>query len=71
MTPLEESKHDFYQRRPWVLWWVDVASVQQDIRFAYEEGARKTSRIHNNSAMPITYSEVVFDPEGERFPRND
>ncbi len=71
MTPLEESKLAFYQRRPWVMWWVDLGSKQQDIRFAHEESARKSSRIHNNTAMPwaLTYSQVVFDPEGERFPR--
>ena len=71
MTPLEESKLAFYQRRPWVMWWVDLGSKQQDIRFAHEEAARKSSRMHNMNDESSTWAQVVFDPEGERFPRND
>ncbi|KKK52011.1 hypothetical protein LCGC14_3109260, partial [marine sediment metagenome] len=61
----------FYQRRPWVMWWVDLGSKPQEIRFAHEEAARKSSRMHNfhTADGAITYSQVVFDPEGERFPR--
>ncbi len=73
MTPLEESKLAFYQRRPWVMWWVDLGSKQQDIRFAHEEAARKSSRMHNmnDESGNGTWAQVVFDPHGERFPRND
>ena len=71
MTPLQQAQHDFYQRRPWVMWWVD--GMQQDIRFAHEEAAKKASRIHNmgDESGNGTYSQVVHDPEGERFPRDD
>ncbi len=68
MTPLAEAKQGFYQRRPWVMWWIDLAGTQQDIRFAIEEKARKTSRIHNSNGDG-TWSSIVFDSKGERFPR--
>ena len=73
MTPLQEAKHDYYAKRPWVMWWIDLASVQQTIRFAHEEAARKASRIHNmhDESGEGTWSQVVSDPEGERFPRDD
>ncbi len=71
MTPLQEAKQNFFARRPWVMWWVDMAGVQQDIRFAHEEAARKSSRVHNMTEEGVTWSQVVHDPEGERFPRDD
>ncbi len=70
MTPLAEAKQGLYRARPWVMWW--VAGTQQEIRFAHEEMARKASRIHNmhDESGSGTYSQVVYDPEGERFPRD-
>ncbi len=69
MTPLAEAKQDLYRARPWVMFW--VAGTQQEIRFAHEEMARKASRIHNmnDEERVVTWSRVVHDPEGERFPR--
>ncbi len=71
MTPLAEAQLAFYARRPWVMWWIDLAGTQQDIRFNHEEGARKSSRVHNmnDESGNGTWSQVVFDSKGERFPR--
>jgi len=54
---------------PWVIWWVDRSSVIQHTRFAHPEAAKKASRIHNmnDESGEGTWSQVVFDPEGERF----
>ena len=73
MTPLQQAQHDFFARRPWVMWWIDLAGVQQDIRFSHEEAARKASRIHNmnDESGNGTWASVVSDPKGERFPRDD
>ena len=65
MTPLEEVHQTLYAKKPHVM----VYGKEQTLRFYHEEGARRSCRIHNN--LGKTEARYEFDPEGERFPRDD
>ena len=71
MTPLEEVHQALYAKRPHVMVWEDSAGRQQNIRFYHEAGAKRSCRIHNHNAELGTLARYMFDPEGERFPRDD
>lgn len=58
-----------YAKKPHVMVWTDEAKKQQTIRFFHREGAHRACRIHNN--IGDTTAMYVFDPKGERFPRDD
>lgn len=60
-----------YAKKPHVMAWTDLAGKQDSIRFYHEEGARRSCRIHNHVCEPKAWAEYFFDPDGERFPRDD